>query len=284
MTLPVRFTKMHGLGNDFVVIDAISQPIKVDPKLARQIAHRYYGIGCDQVLVIEAPHRKEDDFYYRIFNADGSIAEQCGNGARCIGRFVYEQGLTGKKEILFGIASGQMKVIIEPDAQVTAMLGNPVFNAADIPINALAGASQGRFNLSIDGQKKEVACMSLGNPHCVINVPSTKEAKVVDIGKQLQDSATFPQGINVGFMQVLARNHIKLRVYERGAGETLACGSGASAAVVAGILHGDLGEEVKVDMRGGSVTVAWRQDDSVALTGPCKRLFDGEFAIEQKNG
>lgn len=283
MTSQIRFTKMHGLGNDFVVIDAITQPIKVDQKLAKQIAHRYYGIGCDQILIVEPPHRKEDDFFYRIFNADGSPAGQCGNGARCVGRFVYEQGLTPKKDIMFGVQDGQMQVIIEPDNQVTAMLGPPKFDANSIPVKALQAKNSERYQISVEGQKKEVSCLSLGNPHCVINVPSTKEASVVEIGKQLQSSPAFPKGVNVGFMQILARNHIRLRVYERGAGETLACGTGACAAVIAGIMHEDLGPEVKVDMRGGSVLVSWDKQGYVGLTGPCKRLFDGVFAVDQKN-
>ncbi len=283
MTVQVRFTKMHGLGNDFVVIDAITQSIKVDSNLARKIAHRYFGIGCDQVLLVEPPHRPNEDFYYKIFNADGSLAKQCGNGARCVGRFVYEQGLTNKKEITFGILNGQMKVFLESDNQITAMLGKPKFEPTKIPIKALKATQKGRFLLKIEGKQREITALSLGNPHCIITVPSTKEAQVDKIGKQLQNSSTFPEGINVGFVQILARNHIKLRVFERGAGETMACGSGACAAVIAGILHQDLGDSVKVDMRGGHVFVSWKEGESVALTGSCKRLFDGIFETQDQH-
>lgn len=279
MTVQVRFSKMHGLGNDFVVIDAVTQPIKVDSKLARKLAHRIYGIGCDQVLVVEPPHTIEEDFYYKIFNADGTIAEQCGNGARCVGRFVHEQGLTSSKQITFGVHRGLMQVHLESDGQVTAFLGEPQFDHNQIPIKALKAEGTGRYQVTVAGQKKTVAALSLGNPHCVITVPSIREAQVSDIGKQLQQGSVFPKGVNVGFMEVMARNHIKLRVYERGVGETFACGSGACAAVIAGILHQDLGPQVKVDMKGGDVYVAWQEGQSVALTGTCKRLFDGMFEV-----
>lgn len=282
MTAQVRFSKMHGLGNDFVVIDAITQPIKVDSNLARKLAHRVYGIGCDQVLIVEPPHNPDEDFYYKIFNNDGTIAEQCGNGARCVGRFVYEAGLIGTSEIVFGVQHGKMLVKLEPDGQVTAMLGQPSFEPNQVPIKALKADGIGRFQLTVAGKKRSVAALSLGNPHCVITVPSIREAQVDDIGAELQKNGAFPKGVNVGFVEVLARNHVKLRVFERGAGETYACGSGACAAVIAGILHQDLGHQVKVDMKGGDVYVGWKQGEDVALTGSCKRLFDGTFGVEEK--
>lgn len=281
MNTQVRFAKMHGLGNDFVVIDAVTQQVKIDSQLARKIAHRHFGVGCDQILIVEPPINPEDDFYYRIFNANGHEVEQCGNGARCLGRFIRDEGLSCKPHLKVGYKGGRMKISLEAENQVTVELGPPKFEPKQIPIKALRKNHLERYQIKYNNQIKDISALSLGNPHCVISVSSIKEAKVQEIGKQLQQHPAFPKGVNVGFMQVLARNHIKLRVFERGAGETFACGTGACAAVIAGVLHQDLGLETKVDMRGGSVFVSWPDTKGpVYLTGPTQRMFDGVFMIK----
>ena len=277
----IRFAKMHGLGNDFVVIDAVRQNVLLDKKLARKIAHRHLGIGCDQILLVEPPTKPDDDFFYRIFNSNGEEVAQCGNGARCLGRFIHDDGLSQKKELTIGYAKGRMKVIVESH-QVTALLGPPSFEPKAIPIKALRQKQGHRYAIKVNQQMKEVSALTLGNPHCVIDVPSAREAKVAEIGKSLQNKNLFPQGVNVGFMQILARNHIQLRVYERGVGETFACGTGACAAVISGILNGALGQEVKVDMRGGHVFVSWPdQKGPVYLSGETTRVFNGIMVLKE---
>ncbi len=282
MSSTIHFTKMHGLGNDFVVLDSITQNIKLTPAIIKRIADRNFGVGCDQVLIVDPPALATLDFNYRIFNADGKEVAQCGNGARCFGRYVYERGLTGKKQLLIGTIAGNLKVDISDLSCIEVDLGEPIFSPKLIPLNIKAVSKlqkQGYYKIHLLGNNREVVILSMGNPHCVISVPATSEAAVMEVGKALQKHPAFPKGVNVSFMQVLARNHIKVRVFERGVGETMACGSAACASVVAGILHGELNKEVKVDMPGGALTVKWENDGPVILSGPAIGVFNGEFRI-----
>lgn len=282
MTQTIHFTKMHALGNDFVLLDNITQGIKVDPSLARNIANRHFGIGCDQILIIEPPHESDIDFTYRIFNADGKEVMQCGNGARCFGRYVYEMGLTDKTQIVVGTLAGKMVIDVSDLSNIQVNMGKPQFTPASIPLNSKEVSQlpgKGRYKIPLLGNDRDVTILSLGNPHCVIFVPATSEAAVTEVGIALQEHPAFPQGVNVTFLQVLARNHVKCRVFERGVGETFACGSGACAAVVAGVLQEELNREVKVDMGGGALTVRWDLDDSVLLSGPTRTVFKGTFAL-----
>lgn len=284
MTNYIQFTKMHGIGNDFVVLDAISQSLKFDPALIRRIADRNFGIGCDQVLIIEPPSDPQVDFTYRIFNNDGKEVAQCGNGARCFGRFVYERGLTDKMLLTVGTLAGPLQIDISDLLAIRVNLGEPDFSPKAIPLNLkmLTKLSKpGRYRLKFHQQEKEVTMLSLGNPHCIIFTPSIYEVPVDEIGQTLQTHPAFLRGMNVSFVQVLAKNHIKCRVYERGAGETLACGSAACAAVIAGILQEELNYEVKVDMPGGALTVSWEPKTGVCLSGPTKTVFHGEFCLEK---
>ncbi|MBS0286424.1 MAG: diaminopimelate epimerase [Proteobacteria bacterium] len=282
MSSLIHFTKMHGLGNDFVVLDSITQQVKLNPNLIKRMADRNFGIGCDQVLLVEPPTLPTLDFNYRIFNADGKEVPQCGNGARCFGRYVYERGLTGKKQLLIGTQAGNLKVDISDLTCIQVDLGEPIFSPKAIPLNIKAVSKlqkRGNYKIQLLGNNREVVILSMGNPHCVISVPATSEAAVMEVGKALQKHPAFPKGVNVSFMQVLARNHIKCRVFERGVGETLACGSAACASVVAGIIHGELNREVKVDMPGGALTVRWENEGAVFLSGPAIGVFHGEFCI-----
>jgi diaminopimelate epimerase len=278
----IKFTKMHGLGNDFVILDNISQAIKIDYALIRKIADRNFGIGCDQVLVVDPPMDPQLDFNYRIFNADGKEVAQCGNGARCFGRYVYEKGLIDKSHIQIGTSSGKMSINLCDLSHIQVDMGIPQFSPKAIPLNTKFAhklANPGRYKINLLGNEREVTILSIGNPHCIISVPATSEAAVNEVGKALQNHPAFPKGVNVSFIQVLARNHVKCRVFERGVGETLACGSAACAAVIAGILHQELNSEVKVDMAGGSLTVSWQPQEAVYLSGPAKSVFQGEFYL-----
>ncbi|MGE3318326.1 MAG: diaminopimelate epimerase [Candidatus Berkiella sp.] len=278
----IRFTKMHGLGNDFVVLDNISQAIKVDYMLIRKIADRNFGIGCDQVLVVDPPASPDVDFNYRIFNSDGKEVAQCGNGARCFGRYVFDSGLTDKKMIQIGTSNGKMEIDVSDLTHIRVDMGIPQFAAKAIPINpkfAEKVSEPARYKINLLGNEREVTILSVGNPHCIISVPATSEAAVNEVGTALQQHPAFPKGVNVSFLQVLARNHAKCRVFERGVGETLACGSAACAAVIAGILQEELNSTVKVDMPGGSLTVSWNPEKPVFLSGPAKSVFAGEFYL-----
>lgn len=282
-----HFTKMHGLGNDFVLLDTISQNLKIDPLLIRRIADRHYGIGCDQVLIVEAPYEPDLDFNYRIFNADGKEVEQCGNGARCFGRYVYDQGLTDKKNLLIGTLAGRISIDLSDIDNIEVNMGAPIFNPKLIPFNAKVALPLpvlGRFRIQLNKVEREVTVLSMGNPHCVINVHTIKEAPLEEIGNLLQNHPAFPKGVNVSFIEVLARNHIKCRTFERGVGETFACGSAACAGVVCGILQKELNAEVKVDMTGGSLTVKWDGEETgaVFLSGPAKSVFQGEFCLKTR--
>ncbi len=274
----IHFSKMHGLGNDFVVIDAIRQAVEITPERARFIADRRFGIGCDQILLVEPARLAGTDFHYRIFNADGSEVEQCGNGARCFAAFVRQQGLTDKDVIDVGTAKGPIRLFIEPDGQVRVDMGPPLLDPAEIPFEAPAQAAS--YPLSVDGRTLEVGAVSMGNPHAVLLVDDVTTAPVETLGPLLESHPRFPQRVNVGFMAVRDRGHVDLRVYERGAGETLACGTGACAAVVSGRLRGLLDETVEVHLPGGNLVISWPgPDQPVWMTGPATHVFDGNIAL-----
>jgi diaminopimelate epimerase len=276
--MELNFTKMHGLGNDFVVIDAIHQTVAMTAELARQLADRRFGIGCDQLLLVEPPRLPGTDFHYRIFNADGSEVEQCGNGARCFARFVRDQGLTDKDEIPVGTAKGPITLHIEADGQVRVNMGPPCLAPADIPFSADHQAAS--YTLQVDDQAFTIGAVSMGNPHAVLLVDDVASAPVEALGPLIEHHPRFPQRVNVGFMAVRDRGHIDLRVYERGAGETLACGTGACEAVVAGRLQGLLDERVAVHLPGGTLVISWREDNHpVWMTGPATRVFDGRIGL-----
>lgn len=280
----IKFTKMHGLGNDFVVIDRVTQNFPIDSRLIQSIAERRKGIGCDQVLLVEPPTSPKMDFFYRIFNADGSEALQCGNGARCLARFIHDNGLINKDKIIVGTLSGLLQMSLLENNEISVEMGLPKFKAEEVPI--LASPISGiRYALQLEGiaQPKECDVLSMGNPHCILSVAKVEEASVASIGAQLQKSPLFPKGVNVSFVQILARNHIVMRVFERGVGETPACGTAACAAVVAGILNGTLSNEVKVSLTEGSLTIRWKDQKSpVTLIGPASSVYQGQFLIKNK--
>ena len=272
--MKLKFTKMHGLGNDFVVLDGINQSLTLDPTQIRQLADRHFGIGCDQVLLVEASDWAEADFRYRIFNADGGEVEQCGNGARCFARFVRDRGLTQEDDIRVITAAGLIHLHIQPDGQVVVDMGQPRLEPADIPFFATERAAH--YAIAADGLKLEIGAVSMGNPHAVLRVDSVDQAPVAHLGPLLERHGCFPQRVNVGFMQIVAPNHIRLRVFERGTGETLACGSGACAAVVVGRMWGLLWPTVRVELPGGELTVHWAgEGESVNLIGPAMTVFEG---------
>jgi diaminopimelate epimerase len=274
----LKFTKMHGLGNDFVVLEALTQPIALSDAQVRRLADRRFGVGCDQVLLIEPPRAADADFYYRIFNADGGEVEQCGNGARCFLRYVLDHGLTAKREIRVGTRAGVIAPRLETDGRITVEMGMPEFEPARIPFEAPAQALT--YELAVDGRRVEVSALSLGNPHAVQIVPDVERAPVASEGPLIEGHPRFPQRVNAGYAQVVSRGRILLRVYERGAGETLACGSGACAAVVAGITRGLLDREVTVTTRGGDLGISWAgARQPVMMTGPAVTVFDGEIEI-----
>lgn len=273
-----HFTKMHGLGNDFVVFDATRQALDLTPDQLRFLADRRFGVGCDQILLVEAPRDKTTDFYYRIFNADGSEVEQCGNGARCFARFVRNRGLTDKTTIDVGTAKGNIQLTILSDEQVRVNMGQPLFEPHDLPF--LAEQRKPSYVLPVGGENVRISAISMGNPHAVILVDDMQQAEVARLGPLLESHAAFPARVNVGFMQVLSRDEIDLRVYERGAGETLACGTGACAAVVAGRIQGLLDEAVCVHLPGGDLMVSWRGEGSVVwMTGPATEVFTGIITL-----
>ena len=270
----LQFTKMHGLGNDFVVIDAIAQSVDMTPELSRRLADRRFGVGCDQVLLVEPARLADTDFHYRIFNADGSEVEQCGNGARCFARFVREQGLTRRDTIPVGTAAGAIRLTIQADGQVSVDMGAPRLEPAAIPF--LADARAAAYALALEGESATIGAVSMGNPHAVLRVDDVDSAPVARLGPAIEHDRRFPNRVNVGFMQILDRGHIRLRVWERGAGETLACGTGACAAAVIGRLQGDLDERVRVELPGGALVIHWPgAGASVTMTGPATRVFDG---------
>jgi diaminopimelate epimerase len=274
----LKFTKMHGLGNDFVVFDAISQYVALAPQQLRLVADRHFGVGCDQILLVERATQAGADFRYRIFNADGGEVEQCGNGARCFVRFVHEKGLTDKREIRVETASGIIVPRFEENGQITVDMGAPRFETAQIPFVAEQRAPT--YLLALTGKTVEISVLSMGNPHAVQVVADADAAPVAQDGPQIERHSAFPARVNAGFMQVLDRRHIKLRVFERGAGETLACGTGACAAAVAGITRGLLDSPVKVTTRGGDLSIAWSGEGTpVLMSGPAVSVFEGEMEL-----
>ena len=260
------FTKMHGAGNDFVVLDFTRQPFDLDSSQLRRIADRHFGVGCDQVLVVERPREPQADFRYRIFNADGGEVEQCGNGARCFVKFVHQRGLTAKAEIRVETLGGTITPRLEPDGEVSVDMGRPSRPTLE--------------RLEVQGGQVELTILSMGNPHAVQIVPDVAAAPVTRQGPALEVHPRFPHRVNAGYMQVLDRHAIALRVWERGAGETLACGTGACAAAVAGISRGLLDSPVKVRARGGTLTVSWTGgDNAVFMKGPAVSVFEGEIKL-----
>jgi len=274
----LKFTKMHGLGNDFVVLDATHAPLALERDQLRLLADRHFGVGCDQILQVEPPRSPDTDFYYRIFNADGGEVEQCGNGARCFVRFVREHGLTDKTEIRVGTQSGVIVPKLEADGRVTVDMGVPQFEPARIPF--LAERRALTYQLEVGGAAIEISALSMGNPHAVQLVKDVDAAPVRTQGPAIEAHARFPQRVNAGYIQIIDRGRIKLRVYERGAGETLACGTGACAAVVAGIQRDLLDPRVVVTTRGGDLGISWQGEGKpVLMTGPAVTVFSGEVEL-----
>lgn len=270
----MQFSKMHGLGNDFMVVDAVTQNVFFSPELIRRLADRHLGVGFDQLLVVEPPYDPELDFHYRIFNADGSEVSQCGNGARCFARFVRLKGLTNKREIRVSTANGQMLLSVTPDDLVRVNMGVPNFDPTKVPFRA----SKVEKTYIMRAADQTVLCgvVSMGNPHCVIQVDDVTTATVETLGPVMERHERFPERANIGFMQIVARDHIRLRVYERGAGETQACGSGACAAVAVGILQGLLDKQVVVELPGGRLDIAWQGvGQPLFMTGPAAHVYDG---------
>ena len=275
----LRFTKMHGLGNDFVMIDAVNQSVALTPEQVRRLADRRFGIGCDQVLIVERPTRAECDFRYRIFNADGAEVEQCGNGARCFVRFVHDQGLSTKNEFVVETLGGDIYPKIDSGGLVTVNMGVPRFEPREVPFEA--STRQPVYDLDVDGVAVPITVLSMGNPHAVQVVTDVERAPVTTQGPKIEHHPRFPKRVNAGYMQVQDRSHVHVRVWERGAGETLACGTGACAAVVAGRLRGLLDENVAVRLRGGTLQITWRgEGEPVMMTGPAVSVFEGEIDLE----
>ena len=274
----LRFTKMQGLGNDFVVLDGISHPVSLTPEQCRLIADRHFGVGCDQILLVEKSDRDNVDFRYRIFNADGGEVEQCGNGARCFVHFVRDKGLTDKTTIRVETASGVIEPRLLDNGQVTVNMGAPRFTPADIPFAAEAEAIS--YALKVGQHTINIAALSMGNPHAVLKVNDLDSAPIDILGPAIESHQRFPQRVNAGFMQVLTPHDIRLRVYERGAGETLACGTGACAAAAAGIHQGWLKSPVSVHTRGGDLIIEWAgAGQPVYMTGPAVTVFEGDITI-----
>ncbi len=279
-TRRLPFTKMQGLGNDFVVLDGTREPIELAPATIRRLADRHLGVGCDQVLLVERPTRVDVDFRYRIFNADGGEVEQCGNGARCFVLFVRSHGLTDKRAIRVETAGGIIEPTLDADGRVTVDMGTPRFRAADVPFIGGAGAIV--EPLEIDGATVMISALSLGNPHVVQTVGDVDAAPVTTQGPRIESHARFPKRVNAGYMQVVDRANIRLRVWERGAGETLSCGTGACAATVAGIRRGLIDSPVRVATRGGALTIVWEGDGTpVMMTGPAETVFEGQWNVPE---
>ena len=283
--MKLQFSKMHGAGNDFVVIDATREPFALSAAQLRRLADRHFGVGADQILVVEPPPAADVDFRYRIFNADGGEVEQCGNGARCFAVFVRRQGLSQKQTIRVQTAAGVIAPMLQDDGRVQVDMGAPRFAPAQIPFDPSGLQPQvehgaERWPLLLDEQPLLLSLVSMGNPHAVLRVDDVERAPVADWGPRIEHHPRFPQRVNAGFMQVLSPSHIRLRVWERGAGETLACGTGACAAVVAGLRQGWLRGAVDVDTRGGRLTIAWAGGDApVLMSGPAEHVFDASIEI-----
>ena len=274
--MALRFSKMHGLGNDFVVIDGVRQQVTLDAATVRRLADRHTGIGCDQLLLVEPPPDASVDFRYRIFNADGGEVEQCGNGARCFARFVRDQGLCDKAALRVATQAGVLALRHEADGQVTVDMGVPEFEPARIPFTAAARATTYRLDTELG--EVSFGAVALGNPHAVLRVDDPDHAPVATLGPLLESHPDFPRRVNVGFLGVVDRGHVRLRVFERGVGETRACGSGACAAVVVGRQQGLLDARVAVDLAGGRLVISWLgEGEPVLMTGPATHVFEGEI-------
>lgn len=272
--MQIQFSKMQGLGNDFVVIDNVTQNVFFSQEKIRQLSDRNFGIGFDQLLLVEPPYDPDQDFHYRIFNADGSEVSQCGNGARCFARFVKMKGLTNRNKIVVSTKAGRMVLYLEKDGLVTVNMGVPQFAPHLIPLKA--NKQEKTYIIRAEDHTFFCGAVSMGNPHCVLLVDDVQATDVETMGPLLERHERFTEGVNVGFMQIINPSHIKLRVYERGAGETLACGSGACAAVAVGQLQNRLSKDVKVDLPGGSLKIRWQGKDNVLkMTGAAEHIFDG---------
>lgn len=271
---------MHGLGNDFVVLDFTQNSIELSPEQAAVIADRHFGVGCDQILIVEQSHKKGIDFKYRILNADGSEVGQCGNGSRCFVKYVHDKGLSNKNPIKVETMSGEMTLTAHPNSNlVTVDMGSPRFEPAEIPLDQAQRMPS--YAIELDDQKIEFSALSMGNPHAVILVDNTLNAPVLELGAILESHPVFPEKANIGFMQINSRTDITLRVFERGSGETIACGSGTCAAVVAGIEQGLLEQNVTAHLRGGDLNIEWLgEGHSVMMTGPAETVFEGSLILE----
>ena len=279
--MQIKFTKMHGAGNDFVVLDGVRQAIMLSAEQLRLLADRHFGVGCDQILLVEKAQTTEADFRYRIFNADGGEVEQCGNGARCFMRFVHDQKLTIKREIKVETLGGLISPRLELDGRITVNMGAPIFESSRIPYIGRGAISE---PLEVGDEIVEISALSMGNPHAVQVVEDVERAPVEKQGPLIENHPRFPKRVNAGFMQIMDRHSIRLRVYERGAGETLSCGTGACAAVVAGMRRGFLDSPVNVATRGGMLTISWAGDSQsvmmpVMMTGPAMMVFTGEINL-----
>ncbi|WP_286236645.1 diaminopimelate epimerase [Neptuniibacter halophilus] len=278
----VRFTKMHGLGNDFMVLDLVTQRVKVTPKLVKKLGDRNFGVGFDQLLIVEPPSEPDVDFRYRIFNQDGSEVENCGNGARCFAKFVRDKRLTGKSQVRVQTSNGRMTLKIHEDKRVEVNMGEPILTPAEVPFVADQQAAVYPLQVALNGQMQtvELSAVSMGNPHGVLLVEDTATAPVESLGPVLESHERFPARANIGFMQVISRNEINLRVFERGVGETIACGTGACAAVVAGKLRGELDMPVTVHLPGGDLQIEWQGDGHpVIMTGPATTVYEGQIFV-----
>ncbi|MBB2897367.1 diaminopimelate epimerase [Pseudomonas sp. AS2.8] len=276
--MQLRFTKMHGLGNDFMVLDLISQHAHIQPKHVRLWGDRKTGVGFDQLLIVETPSTPDVDFRYRIFNADGSEVEQCGNGARCFARFVFDKRLTVKKQIRVETRGGIIELLLKGDGQVRVDMGAPRLQAAEIPF--IAEAETLSHAVQVEGETVELAVVSMGNPHGVLRVADVDQAPVLTLGPKLECHPRFPQKANIGFLQIIDAQRARLRVWERGVGETRACGTGACAAAVAGIRQGWLKSPVSIELPGGLLNIEWDGvGQPVLMTGPATRVYEGQVRV-----
>ena len=274
----LKFTKMHGTGNDFVVIDAINQSIDLSGDQIRYLADRHFGVGCDQLLLVESPTVSDADFRYRIFNADGGEVQQCGNGARCFFKFVQEKNLSSKSLLRVETLAGIIEIKAQESGDFTVNMGEPRFEPSALPL--LVEKQSERYSAIINNQEIQFGAVSMGNPHAILEVEDTRDAPVQILGEVLESHELFPQRVNVGFMQILNKDRIRLRVFERGVGETLACGTGACAAVAVGIIRGDLNNRVTVELPGGNLLIEWAgEHNPVMMTGPAQTVFDGNILL-----
>lgn len=274
----LNFTKMQGTGNDFVVFDAINQSIELSADQLRFLADRHFGVGCDQILLVESSNLPEVDFRYRIFNADGGEVQQCGNGARCFFKFVREKKLSDKSVLSVETLAGIIEIKMQDSEDVTVNMGVPRFEPSALPL--LIENQTDPYSAIINSQEIEFGAVSMGNPHAILEVEDTQLAPVETLGAELESHELFPHRVNVGFMQILDKDHFRLRVFERGVGETLACGTGACAAAVVGIRRGELNNRVTVELSGGNLLIEWAGENSpVFMTGPAQTVFDGKISI-----